>query len=280
MINQMSQVTTADITKLRKLTGAGMMDCKNALTESEGNIEKAIEIIRKKGQAVAMKRSDRETSEGVVVIKVSNDSRQAAMIALACETDFVAKTEGFIQLANTIGEIAIASKPANLDALKQIKVNNLTIADLILDKVAATGEKTDVVYYELISAEQIFSYIHQGSKIGVIVGFNKMISELQVGKDIAMQIAAMNPVAIDKSDVPQQVVEKEIEIGKEQARAEGKPDAMLEKIAMGKLNKFYNESTLLNQEFVKDNKSTVRQYLQSKDKELTVTIFKRCSLVM
>ena len=276
----MSQVTTADITKLRKLTGAGMMDCKNALTESEGNIEKAIEIIRKKGQAVAMKRSDRETSEGVVVIKVSNDSRQAAMIALACETDFVAKTEGFIQLANTIGEIAIASKPANLDALKQIKVNNLTIADLILDKVAATGEKTDVVYYELISAEQIFSYIHQGSKIGVIVGFNKMISELQVGKDIAMQIAAMNPVAIDKSDVPQQVVEKEIEIGKEQARAEGKPDAMLEKIAMGKLNKFYNESTLLNQEFVKDNKSTVRQYLQSKDKELTVTIFKRCSLVM
>lgn len=276
----MSQVTTADITKLRKLTGAGMMDCKNALTESEGNIEKAIEIIRKKGQAVAMKRSDRETSEGVVVIKVSNDGRQAAMIALACETDFVAKTEGFIQLANTIGETAIASKPADLEALKQIKVNNLTIADLVLDKVAATGEKTDVVYYELISAEQIFSYIHQGSKIGVIVGFNKMISELQVGKDIAMQIAAMNPVAIDKSDVPQQVVEKEIEIGKEQARAEGKPDAMLEKIAMGKLNKFYNESTLLNQEFVKDNKSTVRQYLQSKDKELTVSVFKRCSLVM
>jgi elongation factor Ts len=276
----MSQVTTADITKLRKLTGAGMMDCKNALTESEGNIEKAIEIIRKKGQAVAMKRSDRETSEGIVVVKISNDGRQAAMIALACETDFVAKTEGFIQLANTIGEVAIANKPANLYSLKLTKVNNLTIAELILDKVASTGEKTDVVYYELISAEQIVSYIHQGSKIGVIVGFNKMISDIQVGKDVAMQIAAMNPVAIDKSDVSPQMVEKEIEIGKEQARAEGKPEAMLEKIAMGKLNKFYNESTLLNQEFVKDNKSTVRQYLQGKDKELTVSIFKRCSLVM
>jgi len=276
----MSQVTTADITKLRKLTGAGMMDCKNALTESEGDVEKAIEIIRKKGQAVAMKRSDRETSEGVVVIKVSNDGRQAAMIALACETDFVSKTEGFIQLANTIGEIAIASKPANLDALKQIKVNNLTIADLILDKVASTGERNDVVYYELISAEQIVSYIHQGSKIGVIVGFNKMISDFQIGKDVAMQIAAMNPVAIDKSDVSPQMVEKEIEIGKEQARAEGKPEAMLDKIAMGKLNKFYNDSTLLNQEFIKDNKTTVRQYLQSQDKELTVSVFKRCSLVM
>jgi elongation factor Ts len=276
----MSQVTTADITKLRKLTGAGMMDCKNALTESEGNIEKAIEIIRKKGQAVAMKRSDRETSEGVVVVKISNDNRQAAMIALACETDFVAKTDGFIQLANTIGEVAIASKPANLDALKQIKVNNLTITELILDKVASTGEKTDVVYYELVSAEQIVSYIHQGSKIGVIVGFNKMISDIQIGKDIAMQIAAMNPIAIDKSDVSPQMVEKEIEIGKEQARTEGKPEAMLEKIAMGKLNKFYNDSTLLNQEFIKDNKSTVRQYLQSKDKELAISIFKRCSLVM
>ncbi len=276
----MSQVTTADITKLRKMTGAGMMDCKNALVESEGNIDKAIEIIRKKGQAVAMKRSDRETSEGVVVIKMSPDGKQAAMIALACETDFVSKTEGFIQLANTIGETAINAKPANIEGLKQLKVNDLTIADLILDKVASTGEKTDVIFYELISAEFISSYIHQGSKIGTVVGFNKAISDSQVGKDVAMQIAAMNPVAIDKTDVPKEVVEKEIEIGKEQARAEGKPDAMLEKIAMGKLNKFYNESTLLNQEFVKDNKTTVRQYLQSKDKDLSVSVFKRCSLVM
>lgn len=276
----MSQVTTADITKLRKLTGAGMMDCKNALTESEGDIDKAIEIIRKKGQAVAMKRSDRETTEGVVSIKTSDDNRQTAMIALACETDFVSKTEGFIQLANTISDVAIASKPANLEALKQTKVNNLTIAELVLDKVAATGEKTDVVFYENISAEYVSSYIHQGSKIGVIVGFNKTLSDAQIGKDVAMQIAAMNPVAIDKGDVSLQTIDKEIEIGKEQARAEGKPEAMLEKIAMGKLNKFYNDSTLLNQEFVKDNKMTVRQYLQSKDKELTVTVFKRCSLVM
>lgn len=276
----MSQVTTADITKLRKLTGAGMMDCKNALTESEGDIDKAIEIIRKKGQAVAMKRSDRETTEGVVSIKTSDDNRQTAMIALACETDFVSKTEGFIQLANTISDVAITNKPADLEALKLIKVNNLTIAELVLDKVAATGEKTDVVFYENISAEYVSSYIHQGSKIGVIVGFNKTLSDAQIGKDIAMQIAAMNPVAIDKGDVSQQTIDKEIEIGKEQARAEGKPEAMLEKIAMGKLNKFYNDSTLLNQEFVKDSKMTVRQYLQSKDKELTVSVFKRCSLVL
>ena len=276
----MSQVTTADITKLRKMTGAGMMDCKNALVESEGNIDKAIEIIRKKGQAVAMKRSDRETSEGAVVVKVSPDGKQAAMIALACETDFVSKTEGFMELANIIGESAINEKPASLEELKQIKVNNLTIADLILDKVASTGEKTDVVYYELISAEHISYYIHQGNKIGSVVGFTKALNDAQIGKDVAMQIAAMNPVAIDKSDVPQEVIDKEIEIGKEQARAEGKPEAILEKIAMGKLNKFYSESTLLNQEFVKDNKTTVRQYLESNDKDLTVTVFKRCSLVM
>ena len=276
----MSQVTTADITKLRKMTGAGMMDCKNALVESEGNIDKAIEIIRKKGQAVAMKRSDRETSEGVVVVKMGPDGKQAAVVALACETDFVSKTEGFISLANAIGDAAIINKPANIDTLKQIQINNLSIADLILDKVASTGEKTDVVFYELISAEYISFYIHQGSKIGTVVGFNKAINDAQVGKDVAMQIAAMNPVAIDKTDVPQDVIDKEIEIGKEQARAEGKPEAMLEKIAMGKLNKFYNESTLLNQEFVKDSKTTVRQYLESVDKELKVTAFKRCSLVM
>jgi elongation factor Ts len=276
----MTQVTTADITKLRKLTGAGMMDCKNALVESEGNIDKAIEIIRKKGQAVAMKRSDRETSEGMVVIKLSNDGKQAAMIALACETDFVSKTDGFKELANTIGEIAISNKPSSLDVLKQSKINNLSIAELILDKVASTGEKTDVVCYECISCEYISYYIHQGSKIGSMVGFNKSLADAQIGKDIAMQIAAMNPVAIDKKDVPTSVIEKEIEIGKEQARAEGKPDAMLEKIAMGKLNKFYNESTLLNQEFVRDNKLTVRQYIQNYDKELTIEVFKRFSLVM
>ena len=276
----MSQVTIAEITKLRKLTGAGMMNCKNALTESNGEIEKAIEIIRKKGQAVAIKRADRETTEGLVVTKINPNGKEAIIVAISCETDFVAKTEGFINLANTIAEIAYKEKPSNIELLKKIKVNNLTVNDLILDKIAAIGEKIDISYYQFISAEHVFSYIHQGSKIGTLVGFNKMVSNPQVGKDIAMQVAAMNPIAIDKNDIAKEVIEKELEIGKEQARAEGKPDTMLEKIALGKLNKFYNDNTLLNQEFVKENKVTVRQYLQNYDKELTVKVFKRVSLTM
>ncbi len=276
----MAQITTADITKLRQLTGAGLMDCKNALNEAEGNIEKAIEIIRKKGQAVAMKRADRETSEGKVVALVSDDKKFGVMTALSCETDFVAKNEGFVQLAEIIAKAALEHKPKTIDELKQIKVNGLTIQDLIMDKVAAIGERMEIPYYEFIEAEHVFAYVHLGSKIGSMAGFNKVVTDEQVGKDIVMQIAAMNPVAIDKDDVPQDVIQKEIEIGKEQARQEGKPENMLEKIAMGKLNKFFNESTLLNQEFIKDNKMTVRQYLQNFDKELKVVSIKRCSLVL
>ncbi len=276
----MSQITTEDITKLRKLTGAGLMDCKNALTESEGNIDKAIEIIRKKGQAVAMKRADRETTEGRVVALVSNDKHLGVMTALSCETDFVAKTEGFIQLADLIAKTALEQHPKDIDALKQIKVDGITILDRIMEKIAAIGERMDIAYYETIQAEHVFSYIHFGSKIGTMVGFNKMITDEQIGKDIAMQITAMNPIAIDKDDVSPEMIQKEIEIGKEQARSEGKPEAMLEKIATGKLNKFFNESTLLNQEFIKDSKMTVRQYLQSVDKEIKVVVFKRCSLVL
>lgn len=276
----MSTITTADITKLRQLTGAGLMDCKNALNEAEGNLEKAIEIIRKKGQAVAMKRADRVTSEGKVVAIVSADKKFGVMTALSCETDFVAKNEGFSQLAETIAKAALEYKPQNIDELKQIKVNGITIQDMIMEKVAAIGERIDIPYYEFIEAEHVFTYIHLGSKIGSMAGFNKVVSDEQVGKDIVMQIAAMNPVAIDKDDVPQDIINKEIEIGKEQARQEGKPENMLEKIAMGKLNKFFNESTLLNQEFIKDNKLTVRQYLQNVDKDLKITAFKRCSLVL
>lgn len=273
-------ITTADISKLRQMTGAGMMDCKNALTESDGDFDKAIEIIRKKGQAVAMKRADREASEGAVVCRISPDGKKAVMIALNCETDFVAKNEGFVQLANAIAETAIEAYPANLDELRAVRLGNITVADACMDKVAAIGEKIGVNYYEKIEAEQVFTYIHQGSKIGTMVGFSKAVADAQIGKDIAMQIAAMNPVAIDKENVPQSVIDKEIEIGKEQARQEGKPEAMIEKIALGKLNKFFNESTLLNQEFIKDNKTTVRQYLQSIDKDLKVVAFKRCSLTL
>jgi elongation factor Ts len=276
----MAQITTADITKLRKLTGAGLMDCKNALTESEGNVDKAIEIIRKKGQAVAMKRADRDTTEGKVIALISSDKRFGVMTALSCETDFVAKTEGFIQLANMIAKTAMEQHPKNIDELKQIKVDGITIQDRIMEKVAAIGERMEIPFYETVNAEHIFAYIHLGSKIGSMVGFNKVVPDEQVGKDIAMQIAAMNPLAIDKENVPEEVIQKELEIGKEQARKEGKPEAMLEKIAAGKLNKFFNESTLMNQDFIKENKTTVRQHLQGIDKELKVSVFKRCSLVL
>jgi len=276
----MAQITTADITKLRKATGAGLMDCKNALSEAEGNIDKAIEIIRKRGQAIAMKRSDRETTEGCVVARTSSDKRFVVMTALSCETDFVAKNEGFVKVAETIADAALKNRPKNIDELKQIIVDGVTINDMIMEKVAAIGERMDIACYEYIEAEYVYSYIHFGSKIGSIVGFNKVLSDEQIAKEIAMQIAAQSPVAIDKHDVPQEIIEKELEIGREQARKEGKPENMIDKIAEGKLNKFYKESTLLNQEYLGDSKKTVRQYLESVDKELKVVAFKRFSLVI
>lgn len=276
----MTQITTADITKLRKVTGAGLMDCKNALTEAEGNIEKAIEIIRKRGQAIAMKRSDRETTEGCVVARTSSDKRFVVMTALSCETDFVAKNEGFVKVAEAIADAALKHRPKNIDELKQISVDGVTINDMIMEKVAAIGERMDIAFYDFIEAEYVYSYIHFGSKLGSIVGFNKVIADEQVGKEIVMHITAQNPVAIDKDDVPQDIIEKELEIGREQARKDGKPENMIEKIAEGKLNKFFKESTLLNQEFSGDSKMTVRQYLESIDKELKIVSFKRFSLVV
>lgn len=276
----MTQITTADITKLRKVTGAGLMDCKNALTEAEGNIDKAVEIIRKRGQAIAMKRSDRETTEGCVVARTSSDKRFVVMTALSCETDFVAKNEGFVKVAEAIADAALKHRPKNIDELKQITIDGVTINDMIMEKVAAIGERMDIACYEYIEAEYVYSYIHFGSKIGSIVGFNKVTTDEHVGKEIVMQITAQNPVALDKDDVPQEIIEKELEIGKDQARKEGKPEEMVEKIAQGKLNKFYKESTLLNQEYIGDSKMTVRQYLESVDKELKIVTFKRFSLVV
>ncbi|MCX7954310.1 MAG: translation elongation factor Ts [Bacteroidales bacterium] len=276
----MAQITSAEITKLRTLTGAGLMDCKNALIEANGDIDKAIEIIRKKGQAVAMKRADRVTNEGRVVALVTPDNKFGILLALGCETDFVAKNESFITLADIIAKTVLENKPESIEQLKELKVNNLTIADLINDKVAAIGEKIDVVYYRFLNAEYVAYYTHFGNKIGAIVGFNKAPINDQIGKNIAMQITAMNPVSIDKDDVPQDIINKELEIAKEQARKEGKPDNMIDKIAEGKLNKFYTEATLLNQQFIMDNKITVRQYLESNDKDLKVIKFYRCSVVL
>jgi len=274
----MAVINAADVAKLRRVTLAGMMDCKKALEESEGNFDKAIEIIRKKGQAVANKRADKEASEGVVLSKASGDGKTGAIIVLNSETDFVAKNADFLALANKILDLAVANKPANLEALKSLPMDGGKIGDKVVEYVGIIGEKLDLSYFEKIEAAHVQAYIHPGNRLATLVGFTRAGADVQVYKDVAMQIAAMNPVAIDKDFVPESVIAQEIEIGKEQAKRDGKPEEMLEKIAQGKLTKFFKESTLLNQDFVKDNKMTIRHYLQSVNKELTVTDFKRFTL--
>ncbi len=273
----MTQISAADVSKLRKTTGAGMMDCKKALQETSGDFDKAIEIIRKKGQAVANKRADREASEGVTLASINDDSTFGVIIVLNCETDFVAKNENFIGFAKQILDLALANDSANLDSLKQLKIDGKSVTEKIVEQIGVIGEKIELAYYDKIHAAQVMAYIHPGNKLTTLVGFNKN-TEIQVAKDIAMQIAAMNPVAVDKGDISPEIIEKEREIGREQAIREGKPENIVDKIAEGKLNKFYKENTLLNQEFTKDSKKTVRQYLQDNDKELTVNAFLRYSL--
>jgi elongation factor Ts len=274
----MATINAADVAKLRRITLAGMMDCKKALEEADGNFDKAIEIIRKKGQAVANKRADKEAGEGVVLAKTDPSGKFGAMIVLNSETDFVAKNAEFLNLANNILNIALANKPATLDELKALKLDGTKIGDKVVEYMGVIGEKIELSYYSKIEAAHVQAYIHPGNRLSTLSGFNKAGLDMQVYKDVAMQIAAMNPVAIDKQDVKPETIAQEIEIGKEQARREGKPEEMLEKIAQGKLSKFFKESTLLNQDYVKDNKMTIRQFLQSVDKTLTVTEFKRYTL--
>ncbi|MFW5699418.1 MAG: translation elongation factor Ts [Bacteroidota bacterium] len=274
----MGQISAADVSKLRKTTGAGMMDCKKALQEADGDFDKAIEIIRKKGQAVANKRADREATEGVVLASTNADNTRGALIVLNCETDFVAKNESFVGFAQDILDKALAGNPADLEALKGLDFDGKTIGDKVVEQVGIVGEKIELSAYEKVDAADVVAYIHPGNKLATLVGLNKKLDDDQAGKDVAMQVAAMNPVAIDRDDVPAEVVEKEKEIGREQARQEGKPENILDKIAEGKLNKFFKDSTLLNQDFIKESKQTVKQYLQSIDKDLTVTAFRRESL--
>jgi elongation factor Ts len=274
----MATITAADVAKLRRVTLAGMMDCKKALEEANGNFDKAIEIIRKKGQAVASKRADREATEGVVLAKTTANGKTGAMIVLNSETDFVAKNADFVELANKILDVAIANKPSDLEALKSLPLEGSNVGEKVTEFVGIIGEKLELSYYEEVEASHVQAYIHPGNKLATLVGFNKTGQDIQVYKDVAMQVAAMNPVAIDKDDVPQTIIAQEIEIGKEQARRDGKPEEMLERIAQGKLGKFYKESTLMNQEFIKDSKITIGQYLKSVDKDLTVTAFKRYNL--
>ncbi len=274
----MADIKAADVSKLRKLTGAGMMDCKKALQESNGDFDKAQEIIREKGQAVANKRSDREATEGVSLAKVADDGKTGVIVVLNCETDFVARNKDFVNFAWQLVDLALKENPANLDEFKKLVINGKAVEDAVTEQIGVTGEKMQLPYYDKIEAEQVVPYIHPDNKLSALVGFNKKLDDPQTGKDIAMQVAAMDPVAVDKDEVPQDVIEKEKAIGMQQARDEGKPENLLEKIAEGKLNKFFKESTLMNQECTKESKKSVRQYLQEKDKGLTVTAFKRYSL--
>ncbi|MGZ2369078.1 translation elongation factor Ts [Ancylomarina sp. YFZ004] len=270
-------IKAADVAKLRKAMGAGMMDCKNALVEAEGDFDKAVEIIRKKGMAIANKRADREASEGVVLAKVSENGKLGAMISLNCETDFVAKNENFVAFAGKILDIAIANNPADLEALKALDLEGRKIEEHVTEQTGIIGEKIDLSYFGKIEAEAAVAYIHAGNKLATLIGFNKEL-DVQMGRDVAMQAAAMAPIAVDKDGVAEDVVAKELEIGKEKARLEGKPEAMLDKIAQGRLGKFFKEATLLNQDFVKDNKMSVKQYLASADKDLTATAMMRFTL--
>ncbi|MCU4157087.1 elongation factor Ts [Carboxylicivirga sp. A043] len=271
-------ITAADVSKLRKSTGAGMMDCKKALTEAEGDFDKAVDIIRKKGQAIANKRADREATEGVVLAKVTADKKRGALIVLNCETDFVAKNESYVDFAMSILDLAVAENPADLEALKALELNGRPVSEVVAEQSGVIGEKLDLAAYETISSDSVIAYIHAGNKLATLVGFNQEGIDEQVAKDVAMQTAAMAPVAVDADSVPADIKEKELEIGKEKAREEGKPEAMLEKIAMGRLNKFFKESTLMEQAFVKDNKMTIKQYLDGASKGLKAVEFKRYSL--
>ena len=273
-------ITAQDVNKLRQMTGAGMMDCKKALTEAEGDFDKAVELLRKKGQKVSASRADRETSEGVVFAKTNDANSEGALIAFTCETDFVAKNEEFVSLGNQIAELAFAEKPASIDTLYGMSLGELTVQEKIVEMTGKIGEKLEVKEIQVLTGDAVVPYIHSNAKLGVLVALKNTNGSAveEAGKDVAMQIAAMNPVAVDKDGVDPAIVEKEIEIGKEQARQEGKPENIIEKIAMGKLNKFYKENTLLSQAFVKDNSQTISQYLDSVSKGMTVSEFKRVSI--
>jgi len=269
-------ITAADINKLRQQTGAGMMDCRKALTESNGDFEAAIDYLRKKGQKVAALRGDREAKEGVVIAKTIAGNKTGFIINVSCETDFVSKNADYVAFAQSIMAVAIANNVKSIDELNAAKIGDYTVLDKLNEQVAKIGEKIYVSKFERLEAEYVAAYIHGAYRMGVLVGFNK--ESVEAGKDIAMQIAAMNPIAIDQNSVPAETVAREKDIAIEQVKAEGKPAEMAEKIALGKINKFFKESTLLGQPFVKDSNKSVLDYLKSIDSDLKVVEFKRIAL--
>ena len=273
-------ITAADVNKLRQMSGAGMMDCKKALQETEGDFDKAIDYLRKKGQKVAGKRADRDANQGFVIAKTSEDQNFGAVIMVNCETDFVGKTEEFIKFSKDLLDLGVANRFKTIEDLMPLSLGSTTVAEKLDELLGKTGEKIQIAHYEVIEAPVVFSYNHFGNRLATIIGMSKKDAKnvAEIGHELAMQVAAMSPVAVDKDNVTQDVIDREIEIGKDQARQEGKPEEMLEKIAQGKLTKFFREMTLLNQDFIKDSKKTVRQYIADNDKDLAVTGFKRLQL--
>tara|TARA_B100000482_G_C12573303_1_gene284890 strand:+ start:443 stop:1270 length:828 start_codon:yes stop_codon:yes gene_type:complete len=273
----MTKISASDVGKLRRQTGSGMMDCKKALIEANGDFEQAVDILRKKGQKVAAKRADRQATEGVVIAKNNTDNNKAILISLNCETDFVAKNEDFIKIAHSILDKAVSENLASSEDLSSMLLDEgMTVAEKVLEQTGVIGEKIEISA-QVVEDTQVSSYVHAGNRLATLVGFNQTLDQ-QVARDIAMQVAAMSPIAVDKDNVDQETVNRELEIAKDLARQEGKPEQMLDKIAQGRLNKFFKENTLLNQAFIKDGKKSVAQYLQEHAKDLSVTCFKRVGL--
>ncbi|WP_121666833.1 translation elongation factor Ts [Mesonia aquimarina] len=274
----MAKITAAEVNKLRKSTGAGMMDCKKALVEADGDYDKAIEVLRKKGQKIAAKRADRESSEGAAIAKVNDDATKGAIISLNCETDFVAKNEDFIKLANDFAELALNF--SSKDEFLAADFNGITVQEKLTEQTGVIGEKIEIGAFRKLEAAFVGSYIHAGNKIAVLTGLSKSADGAEeVAKDVSMQAAAMNPVALNEEGVEQETIEKEIEIAKDQLRQEGKPEDMLDNIAKGKIKRFFKDNTLVNQLFIKDNKKTVAQHVQdSLGKDVEVTAFERVAL--
>lgn len=273
-------ITAADVNKLRQQTGAGMMDCKNALVEANGDFEAAVDILRKKGQKIAAKRGENEAKEGLVIAQTTNDGKTGVVLTLNCETDFVAKNDKFHNFVQSLVDIAINNKATSADSLKALPYEGgLSVADKITEQIGVIGEKLDLSGYELINADRVVAYNHPGNQLATLVALNS-VSETaaEAGRQVAMQVAAMNPIALNKDGVDARTVEREIEVGRELAIQEGKPAEMADKIAQGRLAKFFKENTLLSQEFIRDNKLTVEQFLSSSEKGLTVVDFKRLSL--
>lgn len=273
----MANITAAEVNKLRKSTGAGMMDCKKALVEAEGDFDKAIEVLRKKGQKVAANRADRESTEGAVIAKVNDDSTRGVIVSLNCETDFVAKNESFIQLATDLADMALNT--SSKEELLAADYKGISVQDKLTEQTGVIGEKIEIGDYRSLEAPFVGSYIHAGNKIAVLTGLSKKVDGAEeVAKDVSMQAAAMNPVALNEEGVDQTTIDKEIEIAKDQLREEGKPEEMLDNIAKGKIKRFFKDNTLVNQDFIKDNKMSVSAYVKTLDKDLEIVAFERVAL--